>query len=534
MTPQSPRQAIPLADPDSVRQMNSSLPQDLIESKRTRHESKRTFGQADVDALADLLREAKAAGPVAEIKDMEPRSDGFIVALRHDVDHDLENAIAFAELEARLGVRSTYYLLHTDWYYRSGVQGPPSTYLLEAAARIAELGHEIAVHNNAITMALKTGGDPIEILSTEIDYLRREGFDVRGTVAHGDQLCHQLGYVNYEVFTEMPRSELGAPDREIAFTDKKAGATNTVRLMPIPMSELGLDYEANRTPRTISLSDSDGALSIPWKDLKVQLSAGDIVHVLAHPIWWALGSEAHTPRMSPREREGSRIVAAKSKRRGAIQGAGTSVDATKPEASSSSRESGYDKRYAEGGFGYAKNHEKWVKWTDRHYIKAFRLQPGETLLDVGCGDGFWTSLFAAQGFDCTGMDLSATGIETAKRLYGDSEFFIGDAEKPLFNPPRQFDIVFCRTISHLCMKPLMNSRTLATMANMSQCVAPGGIFLLSYNTLRNHENAHACADHKASDLMTLVEPFLDPFRFELVGNYIQIGAQRRDARRSKR
>ena len=36
------------------------------------------------------------------------------IALRHDVDHDLELALEMAHHEWRLGFKATYYLLHTE------------------------------------------------------------------------------------------------------------------------------------------------------------------------------------------------------------------------------------------------------------------------------------------------------------------------------------------------------------------------------------------------------------------------------------
>jgi SAM-dependent methyltransferase len=44
-----------------------------------------------------------------------------------------------------------------------------------------------------------------------------------------------------------------------------------------------------------------------------------------------------------------------------------------------------------------------------------RLRPGDRVLELGCGDGSLSCLLAAEGFDVTGVDISAGMIEEARR-----------------------------------------------------------------------------------------------------------------------
>lgn len=63
------------------------------------------------------------------------------VILRHDVDNSLEQAVRLAQLEAKLGVCSTYFvLLRTDFYNLASAQG------IGALRQIHGLGHEIGLH----------------------------------------------------------------------------------------------------------------------------------------------------------------------------------------------------------------------------------------------------------------------------------------------------------------------------------------------------------------------------------------------------
>jgi hypothetical protein len=267
---------------------------ELLEEKRQLHGERRTFGPDDLAKLLELLDLADVVVSVREAIEMTDRPDRLI-ALRHDIDHDLDNAVLFARLEAERGYRASYYFLHSDWYYRDGTDGPLSEYVLDAAREIAGLGHEIALHNNVIAEALRTGREPHELISTELEHLRAAGFDVVGTVAHGDELCHRVGFVNAEVFVECPRPKLGAPDRTLTWVEEESGTERSVALAPVPMASLGLSYEANYIGHRFYLSDSGGSWHRPIEDAMAEMrDIGGFLQILSHPIWWAFGSETFT------------------------------------------------------------------------------------------------------------------------------------------------------------------------------------------------------------------------------------------------
>lgn len=61
--------------------------------------------------------------------------------LRHDVDTSLDKAVELAEVETKIGVKSTYFiLLTTDLYNAASLRGQQSV------RRILELGHEVGLH----------------------------------------------------------------------------------------------------------------------------------------------------------------------------------------------------------------------------------------------------------------------------------------------------------------------------------------------------------------------------------------------------
>lgn len=109
----------------------------------------------------------------------------------------------------------------------------------------------------------------------------------------------------------------------------------------------------------------------------------------------------------------------------------------------------YDKFYEEGGFGYSEHLEEWI------FDNVFegKYEKDASLLDAGCGDGFWSFLLSSR-FNVTGIDTSHSGIKMAlkkSRKYKTKniDFICGDA----LEVRGCFDIIFCRAISCLNLPP---------------------------------------------------------------------------------
>jgi SAM-dependent methyltransferase len=120
----------------------------------------------------------------------------------------------------------------------------------------------------------------------------------------------------------------------------------------------------------------------------------------------------------------------------------------------------------------------------RPYLKALvkkaRLKKGSSVLDAGCGQGFFTWLFADLGFTALGVDISGEGIRAAQREYGSSRahYVVGDVRRLEFH--RQFDCVFTRSCS------LFNSEAFQNLHDVTNAlltyVAAGGILIFDYYT----------------------------------------------------
>jgi hypothetical protein len=261
----------------------------------------RSFGPSDLERLFRLLARADEVVPLRDAVRWEGPRPRRLIALRHDMDRDHENAVRMARRESDAGIRGSYYVLHDDWYARAK-RGPESRRLLRSLERIADLGHEIGLHNNAIADAFRTGIDPVAILDRELTYLRKRGFTIIGTAAHGDPLSRSVGFRNNEIFRECSREDFGDPDRTLVHVDPDSGARRELALRPIPMAELGLEYEAYFIGHDRNLSDVGGRWHSSFTDLADEFTAGPgmFLQILVHPLWWAFEGERlrHRARVS--------------------------------------------------------------------------------------------------------------------------------------------------------------------------------------------------------------------------------------------
>ncbi len=227
----------------------------------------------DLDKLDRLLDRATAVVSMREV--YAGATDPRIIGLRHDVDNTIDEAVDFAQWEFERGYRATYFILHNAPYWADKDR-------LQIALRMIQVfGHEIGIHNSALSDAAVTGDDPRLALCEAILELESYGHDIVGTVAHGAPECYgddgRVRVVNDEMFRECARPELGPPDRAV-------GAT-TIR--PESLAEYGLDYDANWIGRDSYLSDSGGSWSPPGFDMVAQSWPGiGQLHLLVHPCHW--------------------------------------------------------------------------------------------------------------------------------------------------------------------------------------------------------------------------------------------------------
>lgn len=248
---------------------------------------KRKFNQKDYEELLRPYREDFEIMSLGDYVREDAVGDRKILMIRHDIDHDLANALNIAEWEAERGIRTTYCLLHTAWYYGELQNNSyrHSDMLVEGIIRLTELGHEINLHNNLVTLALQKGVDPVLLLKSELEFYDSIGVPITGTSTHGDALCRELNFRNWELFKECCDDRFGGP-RIIESGGKSC------RVGEISMFDMGLEYEAYDMGKDIYHTESGGNMRIREntkarrKFGRANPEKGSTCGILTHPIWW--------------------------------------------------------------------------------------------------------------------------------------------------------------------------------------------------------------------------------------------------------
>ena len=102
-------------------------------------------------------------------------------------------------------------------------------------------------------------------------------------------------------------------------------------------------------------------------------------------------------------------------------------------------------------------------------VSLLKPQPGERILDVGCGTGHLTADIAATGSLTFGIDASPAMIAQARQNFPKLQFQLMDATE--FQSEPVYDAVFSNAALHWMLKP---DRVVAAVAG---ALKPGGRFV---------------------------------------------------------
>lgn len=119
---------------------------------------------------------------------------------------------------------------------------------------------------------------------------------------------------------------------------------------------------------------------------------------------------------------------------------------------------------------YESNHA-FVWQFGEDLLKLLSPQPGERILDLGCGTGQLTEKIALAGSEVMGIDLDSEMIEKAKLNYPHLQFAVADARNFQVQP---VDAVFSNAVLHWIPEPD------AVVRCLKQALKPGGRFVAEF------------------------------------------------------
>jgi 2-polyprenyl-3-methyl-5-hydroxy-6-metoxy-1,4-benzoquinol methylase len=109
-------------------------------------------------------------------------------------------------------------------------------------------------------------------------------------------------------------------------------------------------------------------------------------------------------------------------------------------------------------------------------------RPGERILDIGCGDGFYDDLIARSGAAVTGIDVNRRRLAVAHRRNASdrAEFRFMDAERMEFD-----DGSFDKVVSFCVIEHFHQDQRV--LEHSHRVLKPGGLLSLSADSLSNPE-----------------------------------------------
>jgi 2-polyprenyl-3-methyl-5-hydroxy-6-metoxy-1,4-benzoquinol methylase len=110
----------------------------------------------------------------------------------------------------------------------------------------------------------------------------------------------------------------------------------------------------------------------------------------------------------------------------------------KPDLSLSAQEMAGFSRQQSVQEAIDKTHRDIIQLADKY------LEPGNSVLDIGCGAGAYLQDLTGRGLHLTGIDLNSSMIHKGLQVVPEAEFFQGEFLTTDFN--RKFDLIICISV----------------------------------------------------------------------------------------
>ena len=383
-------------------------------------------------SYASLLSELPV--PVVTVSESQTMDHTHVV-MRHDVDHSFINALMMANIEYRYGIRSTYYLLppaigknYFGSYKLNDLQINQD--VIVGSLYLQDLGHEVGLHNDLITMALLNKRPPEEFLEQIVNIFRKSGIRLVSSASHGAPQCREFGYVNYEIF-----KEFWSGSSQLKAKDPEQSKHMEIPFGTLSMQDYGFKSEAYHISYDAYYSDSGGnntysvkgqARDIPQDT--THFFTEDLLNIrclqmLIHPDHWSslLNDTSHYKDVMLKGQEKIYVNKALQERKYIIQNSSAVIDT---QSDDFDMQSSYN-------ISYARNKVHFEQSTELvNFVKSClqELEPGP-VLEVGCGQGDFLHRCVADlppGVPVFGIDLAFAGIADCAIKYPQYSWVVYD------------------------------------------------------------------------------------------------------------
>lgn len=137
-------------------------------------------------------------------------------------------------------------------------------------------------------------------------------------------------------------------------------------------------------------------------------------------------------------------------------------------------------------------------------------QPGERILDLGCGTGHLTEVIRERGATAVGIDSADSMITEAREQYPDCEFVHADARS--YEPVHRFDAVFSNAALHWIPEADQD----ALLDTVADALEPGGRFVAECGGVGNVAAIRAAVDDALAERGSDSD---NPWYFRSIGEY---------------
>lgn len=155
-----------------------------------------------------------------------------------------------------------------------------------------------------------------------------------------------------------------------------------------------------------------------------------------------------------------------------------------------------------------------VKWI----VSKFKLGVNTSIADFGCGPGLYTTAFAENHVDVTGIDFSSRSIQYAEKIADQKRLDIAYYQQNYleFITDKRFDLITMIFCDFCALSPMQRKRLLAKFYTF---LKPGGSVLLDVHSLNTFNNRDEEAVYERNQLDNFWSPdnyygFLNTFKYD--------------------